>query len=501
MDNIFSTTKNQIVRFLKKPSSQFTKQDIIKVVIENEIEMINFMYPAQDGRLKTLNFVINDYEYLETILTTGERVDGSSLFSFIQAGSSDLYVIPKFSTAFIDPFSEYPTLTMLCSFFDKDGNPLSSSPETTLRKACDAFTAKTGLEFHAMGELEYYVIAEDDGKYPATDQRGYHESAPFAKFNDFRTKCMAYIAQIGGQIKYGHSEVGNFKFGNLIYEQNEIEFLPVPALEAADQLMLAKWVIRNLGYEMGYDVTFAPKITTGKAGSGLHIHMRLMKDGRNMMLNDKKVLSDDAKRMIAGLMKLAPSITAFGNTNPTSYFRLVPHQEAPTNVCWGDRNRSVLVRVPLGWTADTDMCSLANPLTPPSGMDASQKQTVEIRSADGSADIYSLLASLAVAARYGFQMDDALNVAKDTYVDVNIHDKANEARLATLAQLPACCAASADCLNAQRDIYEQQDIFSPNMIDGIIAKLKAYNDEDLARLAREDENLMLKLVNEYFYCG
>ena len=83
MDNIFSTTKNQIVRFLKKPSSQFTKQDIIKVVIENEIEMINFMYPAQDGRLKTLNFVINDYEYLETILTTGERVDGSSLFSFI----------------------------------------------------------------------------------------------------------------------------------------------------------------------------------------------------------------------------------------------------------------------------------------------------------------------------------------------------------------------------------------------------------------------------------
>ena len=98
-------------------------------------------------------------------------------------------------------------------------------------------------------------------------------------------------------------------------------------------------------------------------------------------------------------------------------------------------------------------------------------------------------------------MDDALDVAKDTYVDVNIHDKANEARLATLAQLPACCAASADCLNAQRDIYEQQDIFSPNMIDGIIAKLKAYNDEHLARLAREDEKLMLKLVNEYFYCG
>ena len=86
-----------------------------------------------------------------------------------------------------------------------------------------------------------------------------------------------------------------------------------------------------------------------------------MKDGKNQMLTDG-VLSETARKAIAGMMELAPSITAFGNTNPTSYFRLVPHQEAPTNICWGDRNRSVLVRVPLGWSAKTDMCMLANPL-------------------------------------------------------------------------------------------------------------------------------------------
>lgn len=103
----------------------------------------------------------------------------------------------------------------------------------------------------------------------------------------------------------------------------------------------------NLGYKYGSNVTFAHKITAGKAGSGLHIHMRIMKDGKNQMLVDG-VLSETARKAIAGMMVLAPSITAFGNTNPTSYFRLVPHQEAPTNVCWGDRNRSVLVRVPLG---------------------------------------------------------------------------------------------------------------------------------------------------------
>lgn len=500
--NTIELTKNKVVKFLGKDPKMFTRADIIDYVVKNDIEMINFMYPAADGRLKTLNFIINDLDYLKTILTSGERVDGSSLFpAFIEAGNSDLYVVPRYSTAFLDPFAEIPTVTMLCSFFDKDGNPMSASPEQTLRKACVEFRKATGLEFEAMGELEYYVISPDNGTFPATDQRGYHESAPFAKFNDFRTRCMHCIAQTGGRIKYGHSEVGNFTINGMVYEQNEIEFLPVNAEDAADQLMLAKWVIRILAQKMDFNVTFAPKITTGKAGSGLHIHMRLTRNGRNMMLDADKRLSDDARRLIAGLMTLAPSITAFGNTNPTSYFRLVPHQEAPTNVCWGDRNRSVLVRVPLGWTADRDMSSLANPLEQPSDADASQKQTIEIRSADGSADIYMLLASLAVAARRGFEMPDALDVAQRTYVNVNIHDDANADRLGSLAQLPASCAQSADCLQSDRALYESANVFPKAMIDGVIARLKAHNDADLAARAHRDPTLMSQLVAEYFHCG
>lgn len=265
--------------------------------------------------------------------------------------------------------------------------------------------------------------------------------------------------------------------------------------------MLAKWVIRNLAFQMGFNVTFAPKITTGKAGSGLHIHMRLTRDGRNVMLGANKQLSDDARRMIAGLMDMAPSITAFGNTNPTSYFRLVPHQEAPTNVCWGDRNRSVLVRVPLGWTADSDMSVLANPLEQPSGFDASQKQTVEIRSADGSADIYLLLAGLAVAARHGFEMPDALKVADDTYVSVNIHDEANADRVARLQQLPTNCAQSADCLDASRNVYEAHGVFPPAMINGLIRNLRAFNDNDLSEKANKNPELMRTLVDQYFHCG
>ncbi len=500
MNQELSMSPHSLVAFLQKPASEFTKADIITYIQKNDIRMINFMYPAADGRLKTLNFVINNAAYLDAILTCGERVDGSSLFPFIEAGSSDLYVIPRFRTAFVDPFAELPTVSMLCSFFNKDGEPLESSPEYTLHKACKAFKDVTGMEFQAMGELEYYVISEDEDMFPATDQRGYHESAPYAKFNDFRTECMAYIAQTGGQIKYGHSEVGNFALDGMIYEQNEIEFLPVRAEDAADQLMIAKWVIRNLAFSYGYNITFAPKITVGKAGSGLHIHMRIMKDGQNQMLKEG-ILSETARKAIAGMMVLAPSITAFGNTNPTSYFRLVPHQEAPTNICWGDRNRSVLVRVPLGWSAKTDMCMLANPLEKPANYDTTQKQTVEMRSPDGSADIYQLIAGLAVACRYGFEMENALDIAEKTYVNVNIHKQENADKLKTLEQLPDSCVASADCLEKQRAFFEKYNVFSPAMIDGIITKLRAYNDSTLRSDIKDKPIEMMELVEEFFHCG
>ena len=492
-------TSHELASLIGKMPKDFTKKDIINFIIEQEIRHINFQYPAADGRLKSLNFVINDADYLDEILTCGERVDGSSLFPFIEANNSDLYVVPRFRTAYIDPFSEIPTVNFLCSFFNKDGEPLSSSPEYTLHKACEAFTKSTGLEFQAMGELEYYVIAPDDEAYPAVDQKGYHESAPYAKFGEFRQLCMNYIARIGGQIKYGHSEVGNFTLDGKIYEQNEIEFLPVNAEEAAEQLLVAKWVIRNLAYQNGLDVTFAPKITVGKAGSGMHIHFRVMRDGVNLMQQDGK-LSDEAKKAIAGLMELAPSITAFGNTNPTSYFRLVPHQEAPTNICWGDRNRSVLVRVPLGWTSKKDLCCQANPKEKASNYDTTQKQTVEMRSPDGSADIFLLLAGLAVAFRHGFENPESLEIAAKTYVNVNIHKDENKAILDSLNVLPDSCAASADCLEAQRSFYEADGVFAPAMIDGLIASLRKFNDRTLRADIGNDQAKILELVDKYFHC-
>lgn len=114
---------NRLVHYLKKPACEFTRNDIVTFIEAAGIQMLNFRYIGEDGKLKQLNFAINSRRHLEEILTAGKRVDGSSLFSYVDAGSSDLYVIPRYKTAFVNPFAEIPTLDILCSFYDFQGNP------------------------------------------------------------------------------------------------------------------------------------------------------------------------------------------------------------------------------------------------------------------------------------------------------------------------------------------------------------------------------------------
>ena len=132
------------------------------------------------------------------------------MFSFIESGASDLYIIPRYRTAFVNPFTEIPTLEILCSFYNNDGKPLESAPEFILRKAYSRFTKKTGYVMKAFGELEYYIKSFHDDLYPLVDQKVYHQSKPFAKFEDLRIKALELCARAGCRIKYGHSEVGSF---------------------------------------------------------------------------------------------------------------------------------------------------------------------------------------------------------------------------------------------------------------------------------------------------
>ena len=498
MKDAVEMNTNKIVQFLGKPAEGFTKQDLIKFIEENGIEMVNFRYVGGDSKLKTLNFVITDRAQLDRLLSIGERVDGSSLLPYIDAASSDLYVVPRYKTAYVNPLSPIPTVDILCSYYTNEGIRLPSSPENIVRRAHDTLKHNTGLTFEAMGELEYYVFYESQHFYPITAQKGYQESAPFSKWERLRCEAMQAIAQAGGRIKYGHSEVGNICVEDQEMEQHEVEFLPAPIEDAAEQIVIAKWMLRMIGYKYGVTVSFAPKILAGHAGSGLHIHTRLVKNGKNMMIEGSQ-LSDIAKKAIAGYLKLAPSLTAFGNTVPISYLRLVPHQEAPTNICWGDRNRSVLVRVPLGWLNVRDMARDANPQERTESSELIDRQTVEFRCPDGSADIYLLLAGLAVAARHGLEMEDALELANKLYVDINIFSPEHKGVQERLPQLPTSCWESAESLLRDREIYQRDGVFSPMVIDEVVKKLKSYNDKDLSERLYGKEDEIKKLVEEYLH--
>jgi len=219
------------------------------------------------------------------------------------------------------------------------------------------------------------------------------------------------------------------------------------------------------------------------------------------MMIEANQLSNIAKKAIAGYLTLAPSLTAFGNTVPTSYLRLVPHQEAPTNVCWGDRNRSVLVRVPLGWLNVKNMARDANPQDRGESPDLISNQTVEFRCPDGSANIYLLLAGLAVAARHGLEMSNALELANKLYVDVNIFSPEHEGVQEKLPQLPTSCWESTENLLRDREIYQRDGVFSSMVIDETAKKLRDYDDKALSERLYGKEDETRELINKYLHCS
>lgn len=213
-------------------------------------------------------------------------------------------------------------------------------------------------------------------------------------------------------------------------------------------------------------------------------------------LSDGAGLTDAARRLIGGYLSHAASLTAFGNTVPVSFLRLVPHQEAPTAICWGDRNRSVLVRVPLGWQGlDDRMFRDANPGAEPVGALPDDSQTVELRSPDGSAAVHLLLAGMTVAARIGLSDPDMAGYADERYVS------GDASRVDGLDQLPASCAQAAARLLAQREDYEALGVFPPALIDSWAAGLLALGDADLREEIADTRVQVEDLVTRYFHVG
>ncbi len=495
---------NPLCAFLNKPREEFTREDLLKVIEEKQIERITFHYTALDGKFKELKIPIPAKINAEIVLTEGERADGSSLFKgLIDTGLSDLYIVPVFKSAFINPF--YPgSLDFICRFLNANGEPAPFTPDNILGNAYRLLKKNTGLELYALGELEFYLFYNNDVKmYLPQRQKTYHESAPYSKTGTVLAEMLKTLTQIVGAVKYAHNEVGyieNIKndcieIKGKTAEQLEIELLATPIDEAADNIVLTKWLIRNIAYKHGMLATFAPKIEDGDAGNGMHVHMKLFKDGKNVMVDKEGVLTEYARRLIGGLCRYSNTLTAFGNTVSSSYLRLVPDQEAPTRICWSDSNRSSMIRVPLGWSKTSNLASRVNPGINLSPLEIASMQTIEIRTPDGSANAHLLMAGLTLAADWGLTNDKSLELANKLYVRGNIFK--DKKVLESLPVLPSTCSASADILQLKRAEYERENIFAPSIIDYTINSLRAENDVHLhKKLSKLKGSAKKKFINK-----
>ena len=477
---------NPISKIVDKSREDFTRDDMIKVIETQQIERITFHYTALDGKLKELKLPVADRFQAERILTDGERVDGSSLFKgMVDVALSDLYVVPVYKTVFLNPFDE-GSLDFICRYMTKDGESAPFTLDNILQKAARRFTQTTGLELYAMGELEFFLLTDTTSRiYTAAKQHGYHAAAPFIKTGSLLNEIVHHIVQITGAVKYAHSEVGYIEkvrsdldeIKGKQGEQLEIEFLPTPIEDAGDNLVLGRWLIRNITYKYGCVASFTPKLEEGVAGNGFHIHMELMKDGKNVMIDDKGQLSQEARKLIGGLCTYADTLTAFGNTVSSAYLRLVPNQEAPTRICWSDLNRSAMIRVPLGWAKMNNLAQKLNPQQKEPFHSDIGRQTVELRSPDGSAIVHLLLAGLAMSAEWGLTHPESLETADNLYVTGNIFK--DEKLLSKLPVLPKSCVESSRILMDKRDLYETDGIFPESIIEYMAKLLNKENDEHM----------------------
>ncbi len=482
---------NPLINFLDKKHDDFTRADLIKVVHEFGIKHFTFHYTALDGKLKELKLPFTTAMQAERILAEGERVDGSSLFKgLVDSSLSDLYVVPVYSTAFLNPFEEN-SLDFVCRYLDRDHNLASHTTDNILSRAADLFRKDTGYEFHALGELEFFLVYKPETSlYPIAQQAGYHASSPFVKTATVINEMVEHIARITGLVKYAHSEVGHIhtiqshmpELNGMRAEQHEIELLAAPVEKMADMVAVSRWIIRAVALRHGMLATFAPKLTESSAGNGFHFHMEIVKEGQSMMV-EKDALSPVALRLIGGLCRYAPTLSAFGNTVASSFLRLVPNHEAPTKICWSDMNRSALIRVPLGWINERNLAMKVNPNQPEPFDDKRERQTVEIRSPDGSAKVHMLLAGLTLAARAGLTEEGMQERTKKYYVKGNIFESPE--KYTHLSSLPANCSACADLLDKERSLYEKDGVFPPQLIDYEIKMLRSERDGDLARYLSE----------------
>ncbi len=479
-----------LVRRLDKPPADWQRRDLVRLCLDEDIRVVNFRFPSLDGKLRELRLPVNNAAYLDRILAAGERVDGSSLFPGLFAtGESDLYAVPVYRWAFLNPFAE-DELDIVCRFADRNGEPAAQTPDTLLAHACSSLQQDVGVELRALAELEFYLVLDrPDDRFTARSQRNYQQSAPYVHGREIVDDMLRSLSEICGAVKYGHSEVGvidrlgseEAELEGRRVEQYELEFDLLPMTDLGCWLTVARWLVRALAAQHGASVTFVPKLDEGMAGNGMHLHLATYRGGVNTIRGADGELSSDALRMIGGLLRRAGVLTAFGNTVAASYLRLVPGQEAPTHLSWGERDRSSLLRVPLSFDTPERLDKLFNPLETAPYPANLARPTVELRSPDGSALPLPLLAAVTTVVADALADPVAEELARR--LRVRPGEAATGVPAEDVPALPVSAVEAAELLQADRAYFEQRG-FEPRLLDALLAKLRAEGDGDLEERLR-----------------
>lgn len=312
--------------------------EAIERIREAGVEFIHLWFTDVLGFVKTLVLTIDELGYA---MEEGMGFDGSSIQGFARLEESDMIAFPDPSTLQIRKWrtSDDTIAIMYCNIVTPEGEPFDGDPREVLKRQLRR-AAAMGFTFYVGPELEYYYL-KDDIEPKFVDRAGYFDQSIRDLSFDVRSDTVRELRKSGIQVEYSHHEVGP--------SQHEIDLRYQEALKMADAVINYKMIVKETAMAHGVHATFMPKPVYGKAGSGMHVHQSLFKDGRNVFYDPdgKYNLSDTCRSYVAGLLKHAPAFSLVTNQWVNSYKRLVSGYEAPVYVCWAHRNRSALVRIPL----------------------------------------------------------------------------------------------------------------------------------------------------------
>ncbi len=357
--------------------SKYTKQDIIRMVDEEDVEFIRLQFTDMFGTLKNVAITASQ---LEKALDNLCMFDGSSIEGFVRIEESDMYLYPDLDTFVVFPWrpQQGKVARIICDVYTADKKPFEGDPRYVLKKAV-ADAKEMGYRFDVGPECEFFLFDQDEDGQPttiSTERAGYFDLGPVDLGENARRDMVLTLEDMGFEIEASHHEVAP--------AQHEIDFRYDEALKTADNIMTFKLAVKTIAKRHGLFASFMPKPRQGINGSGMHVNMSLSRDGKNIFEDpDGELgLSKEAYWFIGGIMKHMKGLTVMANPLVNSYKRLVPGYEAPIHIAWSVTNRSPLIRIPSTRGAGT---------------------RVELRSPDPSANPYLVLAGCLEAGLDGIR--------------------------------------------------------------------------------------------------